>query len=182
MGRPKPLTELGGRPLISYPGAAIEAAGLEPLVVAKPDSPLPPLRWPVLHEPAEPHHPLAGIIAALRASEGRPVVAVACDMPFIDPALLRALAALDAPLAVCGTRQRLQPFPGRYAGALAEVLEAALARRLPLVQAIAAPARRLDEAELARFGDPEWLCFSVNDEVDLATAERELRLRRAALS
>jgi molybdenum cofactor guanylyltransferase len=180
MGRPKAVVELRGRPLISYPLAAIEAAGLEPLVVAKADTPLPQLGCRVVHEPDEPRHPLAGILAALGACDGRPVVAVGCDMPFLEPALLASLAALEDPLAVGEAGGRLQPLPGRYTPGLESDLGVALAREQPLVEAVASlDARVLDEVQLARYGDPEWLCFSVNDDVDLAAAEREPGRRRS---
>jgi molybdenum cofactor guanylyltransferase len=180
MGRAKAAVELGGRPLISYPLAAAEAAGLETMVVCKRDSELPELECRVVREPAEPRHPLAGIVAALGASGDSAVVAVACDMPFLEPALIAWLAALDAPLAVAETAGRVQPFPGRYAPALREKLAAALDRALSLGEtATSLGARVLAESELARFGDPRWLCFSVNDEADLAVAEEALSGRRS---
>jgi molybdopterin-guanine dinucleotide biosynthesis protein A len=181
MNRPKALVDLGGQPLIGYSVAAIRTAGLEPLVVAKPDSQLPPLSCRIVHERARRRHPLAGIVEGLRASAGRPVVVVACDMPFVEPALLGALAALDAPLAVCETGGRVQPFPGRYAPDLVEDLEAALKHGAPLVDAVASLSPRvLDEDELEEFGVPAWLCFSVNDDPGLEAAERELSVRRSA--
>ena len=100
MGTPKATLELGGRPLLEYPLAAVQGAGLEPAVVAKPGSPLPPLAVPRWDEPAEPVHPLTGIVAALTAARGRPVLAVACDMPFVTAELLADLAARAAPLVV----------------------------------------------------------------------------------
>ena len=48
MGRPKALVPLGGRPLIAWPLAAAQAAGLEAVVVAKPGSALPRARRPRL--------------------------------------------------------------------------------------------------------------------------------------
>jgi molybdopterin-guanine dinucleotide biosynthesis protein A len=181
MGRAKAVVELGGRPLISYPLAAVEAAGLEPVVVCKGESKLPPLDCRVVREPPEPRHPLAGIVAALEASGDAPVVAVACDMPFLEPALLGALAGLDAPLAVAEAAGRLQPLPGRYPPALTRELSAALGRGLSLRDTVTSlGACVLAESELGRFGDPRWLWFSVNDEANLATAEAALRARRAA--
>jgi molybdenum cofactor guanylyltransferase len=181
MGRAKAVVELGGRPLISYPLRAVKAAGLEPIVVCKPDSELPKLDCRVVREPAEPRHPLAGIVAALRASGGAPVVAVGCDMPFLDSALISWLAALDAPLAVGEAAGRLQPLPGRYPPAVTGELAAALDRALSLRETVTSlGARVLAEFELTRFGDSRWLWFSVNDEADLARAEEALRARRAA--
>jgi molybdopterin-guanine dinucleotide biosynthesis protein A len=181
MGRAKAVVELGGRPLISYPLAAVEAARLEPIVVCKRESELPELDCRVVREPAEPRHPLTGIVAALGASAGAPVVAVGCDMPFLEPGLIAALAALDDPFAVAESAGRLQPLPGRYPPALRGDLSAALDRALSLRETVTSlGARVLAESELARFGDPRWLWFSVDDEADLATAEEALRARRAA--
>jgi molybdopterin-guanine dinucleotide biosynthesis protein A len=77
-------------------------------------------RW---DEPDEPHHPLAGVVSALRAAGGRAVVVVACDLPLVTPALVRALAEGDAgPAGVLVARAagRVQPLAARYeAGALA---------------------------------------------------------------
>ena len=65
MGAPKATLELGGRPLISYPLAAMADAGIETIVVAKPDTALPEMANEVWLEPQEPSHPLLGIVAAL---------------------------------------------------------------------------------------------------------------------
>jgi molybdopterin-guanine dinucleotide biosynthesis protein A len=65
MGAPKALAELGGAPLIARPLAAAAAAGLDAVVVAKEDTALPVLAVPVWHEPAEPVHPLLGVVTAL---------------------------------------------------------------------------------------------------------------------
>jgi molybdopterin-guanine dinucleotide biosynthesis protein A len=103
LGGGKATALLAGRPLISYPLAAMAAAGIDAFVVAKPDTELPPLaggsigdrgaaRVEVVRESAEPSHPLMGIIAALRHA-GRPVVVLAGDMPLASPALLAALAS-----------------------------------------------------------------------------------------
>lgn len=175
IGGGKALVELAGRPLISYPLAAIEEAGLEPLVVAKRDSELPPLSCRVIREPEPPRHPLCGIVAALRAAEGRAVVAVACDMPFADPALLAHLAAAPDPLLVPVLGGILEPLPGRYGPELRPHLEAALEREQPLRRTVESLSPCLLGNEgLSRFGDPERLCFNVNTSADLRLAEEML--------
>jgi molybdenum cofactor guanylyltransferase len=172
IGGEKAMVELGGRPLISYPLAAVEAAGLEPLVVAKADSELPPLRCTVIREDREPRHPLCGILAALEQAGHRPVVAVGCDMPFLEAPLLAWLAARPEPLVVSGVAGRRLPFPGRYQQSLREPLERALAEERSMRDTLAAlSARLLAGPELAAFGDPERICFNVNTREDLARAE-----------
>ena len=46
LGRPKATALLGGRPLLEYPLIALEAAGLETVVIAKRDTVLPPVAAP----------------------------------------------------------------------------------------------------------------------------------------
>ena len=171
MGRPKALVELAGRPLISYPLAAVEAAKLEPVVVAKPDSPLPPLGCRVVREPVEPAHPLRGILSALDGSGGRAVIVLGCDMPLVAPSLLAWLAGLDAPAAIPCVGGRLEPLLARYEPAVAGPLAAALERRAPLQEAVSAlDPSLLAEPELTRFGDPELTCLNVNTRRDLERA------------
>lgn len=173
LGGNKAAIELGGSPLASYPLAAIEAAGLEAVVVMKPgEEPPPAVR--VLEEPAEPRHPLCGIVAALRL--GRPIVAVACDLPFVAPGLIEMLAAAPEPLVVPTLDSRPQPLLARYEPTLLPQLEAALEREEPLTRTVAALGPRLvAEDDLARFGDPQRLFFNVNDPDDLEQAEALLR-------
>ena len=175
IGGAKALVELAGRPLISYPLAAVEAAGLEPVVVAKPDSELPPLSCRTIREPVLPRHPLCGIVAALRHAGERPLVAVGCDMPFAGAALLAWLGSAPEPLVVVAVGERLQPLPARYDGALRPALEAALASERALRPTLRSlRPRTIAAAELARFGDPRRLCFNVNTHADLRRAEELL--------
>jgi molybdopterin-guanine dinucleotide biosynthesis protein A len=174
IGGAKALADLAGQPLISYPLAALDAAGLDPVVVAKGSSPLPELTCTVIREPPRPSHPLCGVIAALRWGGGRPVVVVGCDMPFVTAPLLAWLASLDG-LVVPEVDDRLQPLLARYEAAYAGALENALRGRHSMREAVAAlEPRILDERELRRFGDPGRLFFNVNDTAGLHRAERLL--------
>ena len=164
MGEPKALAELGGGPLIARPLAAAAAAGLDAVVVAKEETALPELGVPVWHEPAEPVHPLLGIVTALERA-GEPVVMVACDMPFVPAALLARLAA--GPEAAVTVDGRLEPFPARYEPAALPALRAALEASASLRATLAA----LDPATV------EWdgaQVASVNTPDELAAAERAL--------
>jgi molybdopterin-guanine dinucleotide biosynthesis protein A len=175
LGGDKAAVELAGRLLISYPLEAIAAAGLEAVVVTKPgEAPEPRDEVTVLEEPAAPRHPLCGIVAALRV--GRPVVAVACDLPFVAPRLIELLAEAPEPLVVPTLDGRPQPLLARYEPSLLPQLEEALAREEPLVRTVEALGPRwLTEDDLARFGDPRRLLFNVNDRDDLREAEALLR-------
>jgi molybdopterin-guanine dinucleotide biosynthesis protein A len=177
MGEPKAIVELAGRPLAARVAATVGSAGLEPIVVAKPDSPLPALDCRVLTEPSEPRHPLTGLLAALDASAGRGVVAIACDMPLVPARFLAWLAqrGVRRQAAVCEVGGRLEPLLGRYAPEASEPLARSLAAGEPMREAVAALDLRVVGAhELARFGDPERIVFNVNTPGDVVAAERLL--------
>jgi molybdopterin-guanine dinucleotide biosynthesis protein A len=183
MGTPKALIELGGRPLVARVVAAVGSAGLEPVVVAKPDSPLPHLDCRVLSEPAEPRHPLTGLVTALRASAGRGVVAVACDMPLVPAKVLTWLAQFEEEAVVCRVDGRLEPLLGRYAPSVVERLEVALEADAPLRETVAAlDPFIVDEEMLGRFADPARILFNVNTPEDVAEAEDLLAGRRRRFS
>jgi molybdenum cofactor guanylyltransferase len=175
MGAPKAMAELASRPLVSRVVSIVGSAGLDPVVVAKPDSPLPKLDCRVLSEPSEPHHPLTGVLAALGASAGRGVVAIACDMPLVPAKLLSWLAQLEEPVAVCEVRGRLEPLLGRYSPTVSEALAEALAAGAAMRDAVAAlNPHVITEDRVARFGDPARIFFNINSPEDLAEAEEML--------
>lgn len=175
MGQAKATVGLAGRPLVSFPLAAAESAGLETVVVAKPDSELPRLRCAIVTEADERHHPLAGVLAALEAAAGRPVLAIGCDMPCLTPELLKWLAEMPEPLVVPEAAGRLQPLLARYAPEVTGALRLALDVQEPAHRALTRLAPRIvGEQELARFGEPERLLFNVNTPRDLQVAEEIL--------
>jgi molybdopterin-guanine dinucleotide biosynthesis protein A len=147
MGGGKPSRAFRGRPLIAYPLAALGEACARVAVVAKPDSRLPPLgaaeRW---DEPAEPRHPLTGIVHALERAE-EAVLVCAADMPFVTAGACRAL--IEARAMAESVDGVLQPVLGVYlpewlpalraapAGApLTRTVEALEPRRLTLPAAL----------------------------------------------
>lgn len=168
-GRPLARPTPGGRPLARETGLKTTApAGAGQRTTAGEGF------VPVLTEPAEPVHPLAGIVAALRQT-GRPLVVLGCDFPFVPPALVRALADAPESLVVPAPGGEAQPMVARWTPALLPALEDALDREEPLRRTVAALSPRLlDDAELARFGDPARVFFNVNTPADLDAAARLL--------
>jgi molybdenum cofactor guanylyltransferase len=175
IGGEKALVELGGRPLISYPLGAADRAGLPAIVVCKRATALPQLGVRVLHEPDEPAHPLCGVLAALSYAQA-PVLAVGCDMPFLAPPLLRALAADPAGARTIRLGARPQPLPSLFPLGCEPLLQAALAERRSLHSALELLGpEELTETQVAAFGDPARMLFSVNGPEDLARAQGWLR-------
>jgi molybdopterin-guanine dinucleotide biosynthesis protein A len=167
LGGCKPAALLDGIPLIAHVLGAARAGGLEPVVVAKADSPLPPLDCRLVVEPALPLHPLCGIIAGLEATGAASVVVCPTDMPRLTGGLLAWLDELVEPLAVV----RGQPLLGRYAATLLPELAAALPTAPPMHRLVERlGARLIDERELRRFGDPGLLLANVNTAGELARA------------
>jgi molybdenum cofactor guanylyltransferase len=164
LGGAKPLAELDGAPLIARPLAAAAAAGLPAVVVAKPQTALPALGVPVWEEPADPVHPLLGIVTALERAGG-PVVAVGCDQPFLTGELLARLASGREGCVRAGGR--LAPLPARYEVAWLPALREALAAEAPLRATLEALAPAAFDLE----GPPRML-DSVNSPEELAAAER----------
>lgn len=159
LGGAKATADLAGRPLISYPLDALRSAGLDAVVVAKSGSALPDLDVPVVTEPDEPRHPLAGVVVAMQHAGSRPVLALACDTPFLTTMLLRVLASATKPTAV-RSAGRAHPLIALYPASCLPGLETALTDDTSATAALESL-------------DPEWIeapeseTFNVNTPEDL---------------
>lgn len=125
---------------------------------------------------------LAGVHAALlwARERGRTgVFATGCDMPFLDPALIRVIAGraeddVDAVLPSSPGRRGVEPLCAWYSIRCIPAIEDAVARGdarmigfLDAVRAVLVP---LDEVRA--FGDPERLFMNLNTPSDLERAMR----------
>ena len=168
MGRSsKPAALLAGRPLVSYPLAALAAVCRRVAVVCKPTTELPELegaeRW---DEPEKPLHPVTGIVHALERAGG-PVLVCAADMPFVTPDACRTLLqAADGGSAavVAAAGGVLQPVFALYAPAALDHL-----RGSEPEAALTATVEALDPVRIAL---PPALVRSVNTPDDLEQAAR----------
>jgi molybdopterin-guanine dinucleotide biosynthesis protein A len=162
MGGGKAGRLLCGRPMATYPADALGSI-CERVAVVGPGPRLEGVElWD--DEPAEPRHPLTGIVHALRRAGG-PILVCAADMPFVTPEALQELA--NAPRdAVAVTEGRLQPVLALYTPAALPVFEAADADE-PLTRTV----ERLDPVRV-----PVAACTarSVDTPEQLAAAEAEL--------
>jgi molybdenum cofactor guanylyltransferase len=174
IGGEKALVSLGGRPLVSYPVNALRSVLSQVRMVAKPGTELPALPGvEVWTEPDQPHHPLVGIVEALRRAAPRAVLVCAADMPFLTAEAVSALAFADsggAPAVVAVGEKGLEPLFARYEQSALDRLEHAAAEaHAPVRQVVAAL-----EPRRVRLG-PEVL-FNVNSPEDLERAEQIMSL------
>jgi molybdopterin-guanine dinucleotide biosynthesis protein A len=169
LGGDKAAVALQGRPLISYPLAAMRSVLADVAVLAKEGTELPQLEdVTVWIEPDGPTHPLYAITQALRLAEGRPALVCATDLPFVSPRLIARLAAAPdppAPAVVAAWQGQMQPLLGCYRPAAAQLLAARSAGDgIRLLDAVSTLHPYLLEVE-----DPEVL-FNINAPEDLLRA------------
>ncbi|HEY2601465.1 MAG TPA: molybdenum cofactor guanylyltransferase [Thermoleophilaceae bacterium] len=166
--RSKPATMLAGRPLISYPVAALREVCERVAVVCKRGTQLPELegteRW---DEPDEPRHPLTGIVHALEQADGDAVLVCAADMPFVTADACRTLieAPHKAVAVVAAAEGVLQPTFGIYAPQALDTLKAA--------PADARLTATVEELNPTRVAFPMKLVQSINTPEELDEAEKE---------
>lgn len=161
-GASKAMIELDGRPLAAHVASVLAAVCERVAFVCKPDTELPETegveRW---DEPAEPRHPLTGIVHALERAGG-PVLVCAVDMPWVTVDACRSLldAAPGAVAAVAVGEGEMCPVLAVYAPDALDALKAAPADA-PLRQTV-------DALDPARVALPPALLRSVNRTSDLA--------------
>ncbi len=160
-GVSKAMLELEARPLAVHVAETLGTVCEAVAVCCKPETELPEIagvdRW---DEPAEPRHPLTGIVHALERAGG-PVLVCAVDMPWITTDACRSLfdAAPGALAAVAIGEGEMCPVFAVYAPDALDLLKAAPAD---------APLRETVEAlDPARVALPPALLRSVNEPADL---------------
>ena len=129
MGRPKPLLPVQGTTLAEWIVRKLAPGFPQVLVAAPGEEGVPPeLHRYLVRDVHLGAGPLAGIEAGLAAASHPVMVAVACDMPRVTPALLRRLVdAIDGhDAAVPRVEGRPEPACAAYASTAAGPIAAAL--------------------------------------------------------
>lgn len=179
MGRDKATLELSERTLLSRAVQALSLVCPE-VIIAGGDESLadgfgPEVRW--VPDPPGAAGPLAGVTAGLQAASHNACLIVACDMPFLNPALLShlvdRLGTFDAVVPMSrGVSQYLHAAYSRSAVATAQALLRLEARSVHEL-VVRLQVLHLSEEHCSRF-DPEGLsCFNMNTPADL---DRALKL------
>lgn len=186
MGTSKAALPIAGEPLLAWVVRQLKAALAEALVIGPADlSELVP-GTRVLPDARPGMGPLGGLETALRAARTDYIFAVACDMPFVQPALVRAMSelalrepAVDA--VVLRTARGTEQLHAVYARSCLPALERQLAAgdlalrrlldRLRVREFTVGEATRYDPAGLSAFNantPEEWawaLQFAENSSV-----------------
>ena len=187
LGRDKATTVAGGRPLLHWSALAAAQVTDDIVVARRPDQQFPPLDAVDWRETVDHRHdrgPLAGLEAALPLIAHDLAVAVACDMPFLQPGLLRAVAAACETVAIAMPRIDgvAQPLLAAYrqsivtqATHLLDEGDGRIRALLPLVE------HRILDVEQLRVHDPKLQSFTnVNQPEDLDAVEQALTQRNPA--
>ncbi len=163
MGRNKALLPLGGRPLIAHVVAVARSLSDDVWVVTKTPSTYAFLGVPITTDHFPDVGPLAGLHAALAAARHPWLVVLACDMPFVNPEVLRFLLdqreGVDVVMPRVGGRE--EPLHAVYRrDACLPAVEAAIqaGKRRLIAFLDAVTVRYVDEAAL-RTVDPDLLSF-----------------------
>lgn len=110
MGRDKALVPVDGTAMAARVAAALGAGGCEPVVMIGGDRrALARLGFVVVDDRWPGEGPLGGIITALWHFDG-PTVVVACDLPWLDPSVVRAVTADVEVDVVLATTDRDEPL------------------------------------------------------------------------
>jgi len=119
---------------------------------------------------------LGGIYSGLRAAETRVAFVAACDMPFINPDLVRyqATFAHEYDVVIPRTRGGLEPLHAFYSRDCLEHIRAQLSRDRLAIRGFFDTVRvkEIGPDEIARFDPEEFSFFNINTRADLRKAER----------
>lgn len=183
-GAPKALEQIGGRRVIDRVVHALHDAGIGHVVAIVNDAALAaaiglPHRADVLRDVGA----LAGVHAALlwaRELSAEGIIAAACDMPFLEAALVRELiarrTAVDAVLPESEGPRGVEPLCAYYGVGCIEAIERAAARgdsRMIGFHADVA-VERVPLDVVRSVGDPALLFRNMNTPADREEAERIL--------
>ena len=187
LGQDKATTEAGGRPLLHWSALAAAEVSDDIVLARRPHQQFPALTGVAWREAIDHRHdrgPLAGLEAALPTIQHDLAVAVACDMPFLQPALLRAVAEACADVEIAmpyldGVAQPLlaayRPSIVPHATALLDNGDGRIRALLPLTE------HRLLQPDELRSHDPALESFTnVNTADDLARVDAILRQQTLA--
>lgn len=176
-GSPKPLAELGGSLMVERVATAVRGSGAHAVLISGPGVPDMRHLLPCREDTRPGLGPLGGLETALDWAGELGLagaLCLACDTPFVAPALLRTLAergervrgSVVAPES--GGPLGVEPLCAWYpVGALPEVRARLDSHRLSLAALLEAmPVERILLDEVRAHGDPETVFLNINTVAD----------------
>jgi molybdopterin-guanine dinucleotide biosynthesis protein A len=155
MGQNKALLEFRGKPLIRHQIELLEPLFREVIVGANDAAPYAPFNVRVVPDLLSERCALTGIHALLRGAAGSRVFVVACDMPFLHPSLIQALAEVPGgpDVVVPESDRGLEPLHALYGPGCISAIEESARRGDWKVAGFYAAVR----VERVRIRDGDWL-------------------------
>jgi len=177
MGSNKALVRVGGQPVIERIIERVQPLGEELLLITNTPDVYTHLSLPTYSDVVPGKGPLGGLYTAIVKAHHEHTLAVSCDQPFLNPALLQSLVDLRhtfdvvVPLAQDGYPQSMHAIYGKgCADAIRRCLDA---DRLKMIAFFAEVRVREVSGEAIDRIDPERLSFfNLNTPEDLQQAER----------
>jgi molybdopterin-guanine dinucleotide biosynthesis protein A len=185
MGQNKALIPFLGRPLIERVIERVKPLAEELLVTTNQPEELGFIGCPLIKDVIPGKGALGGLYTALYAASSAIVVVVACDMPFVNPALLQAeidlLIDLNADVVIPSSQEGLEPFHSVYRRetCLPEIRNAIDTDQKRIISWFPAVRVRVMTAEEVGKYDPANQAFlNINTMEELAQAEQIANTRR----
>lgn len=182
MGRDKGLALLGGRPLAAHVLDRLRPLAEDLLLTTNTPEAYMFLGVRLASDPQPGSGALPGLATALEAARGERVIVVACDMPFVRPALIAHLLALaeDSDVVIPRRQGEFEPLLAVYRRACLPAIRRALAggqaRMISFFPSVRV--RPVDPSEWEPFDPDARSFFNVNTPEDLAQAEGMLAEER----
>ncbi|WP_366924144.1 molybdenum cofactor guanylyltransferase [Metallumcola ferriviriculae] len=179
MGSSKALLNIGGKTVVQRVIEVLQTIFPQIIIVANDEETYRHLGYPIVGDIISGYGPLGGLHAGLTASSSEVNFLVACDMPLLQPALIRFMISqtkdYDAVL----------PKSGPYLEPLHAVYKRSC---LPAVEKVMAAGRKkvtsffddisinyLEEEELVAYGQPKRAFLNVNTPEDWLTVRKLLQ-------
>ncbi len=173
-GQPKALMELGGRRIIDRVVEVMAAVTDDLLVVTNTPELYASLGIPMVPDVFPDGGSLGGIYSGLRAAAGGAAFTVACDMPFLMPAVAKLVIARaeEADVVIPRAGAQLEPLHACYAKSCLGPMESRLGTGRLKIVGFFEDVRVLviPEEDVARLSPPDVVFMNVNTPAELERA------------